>query len=53
MASINVKGKVPADIVKNWLRNRSTIEFLGIWEKLYNPDFKLVEFDQFKMELKG
>jgi hypothetical protein len=38
----------PADIVKNWLRNRTTIEFLGIWEKLYNPEFKLVEFDQFR-----
>ncbi len=38
----------PADIVKNWLRSRSTIEFLGLWEKMNNPDFKLVEFDQFK-----
>lgn len=40
----------PADVVKNWLRNRSTIEFLGLWEQMYNPDFKLVEFDQFKNE---
>jgi len=38
----------PADIVKNWLRGRSTIELLGLWEKLHNPDFKLVEFDQFR-----
>ena len=38
----------PADVVKNWLRIRSTIEFLGLWEQLYNPDFKLVEFDQFR-----
>lgn len=38
----------PADVVKNWLRSRSTIEFLGLWEKLNNPDFKLVEFDQFR-----
>jgi hypothetical protein len=38
----------PADVVKNWLRNRSTIEFLGLWEKLNNPQFKLVEFDQFR-----
>ena len=38
----------PADVVKNWLRLRSTIEFLGLWEQLNNPDFKLVEFDQFK-----
>ena len=40
----------PADIVKNWLRNKNTIELLGLWEKLYNPDFKLVEFDQFRSE---
>ncbi|MBU8901994.1 MAG: KilA-N domain-containing protein [Victivallales bacterium] len=40
----------PADIVKNWLRNKNTIELLGLWEKLYNQDFKLVEFDQFKNE---
>ena len=39
----------PADVVKNWLRIRSTIEFLGLWEQLNNPDFKLVEFDQFKI----
>ncbi|MFH1187825.1 MAG: KilA-N domain-containing protein [bacterium] len=37
----------PADVVKNWMRTKSTIEFLGIWEKINNPDFKLVEFDQF------
>jgi len=40
----------PADIVKNWMRTRSTIEFLGLWETLNNPVFKLVEFDQFKNE---
>jgi hypothetical protein len=40
----------PADVVKNWLRSRSTIEFIGLWETLNNPDFKLVEFDQFRRE---
>ena len=40
----------PADVIKNWLRIRGTIEFLGLWEQLHNPDFKLVEFDQFKNE---
>lgn len=40
----------PADVVKNWMRTRSTIDFLGLWEKLHNPAFKLVEFDQFKNE---
>ncbi|MEG0410623.1 MAG: KilA-N domain-containing protein [Erysipelotrichaceae bacterium] len=39
-----------ADVIKNWLRNRSTLEFLGTWETLYNPDFKVVEFDHFKMQ---
>jgi hypothetical protein len=37
----------PADVIKNWLRTKNTIEFLGFWEKINNPDFKLVEFDQF------
>lgn len=40
----------PKDVVKNWLRLRSTIEFLGLWEQLYNPEFKGVEFDTFKNE---
>ena len=40
----------PADIIKNWLRTRSTIELLGLWEKLNNPEFKLVEFDQFRLQ---
>ena len=35
-------------IIQNWLRNRTTIEFLGIWEKLNNPDFKPIEFDGFR-----
>jgi hypothetical protein len=40
----------PADVVKNWMRTRSTIDFLGLWEKINNPNFKLVEFDRFKSE---
>lgn len=38
----------PKDVVKNWLRLRSTIDFLGLWEKLNNPNFNRVEFDSFK-----
>ena len=38
------------DIIKNWLRNRNTIELLGLWEQIYNPNFKSVEFDGFKKE---
>jgi len=40
----------PADVIKNWMRTRFTIEYLGTWERLFNPDFKLIEFDQFKSE---
>ena len=40
----------PKDVVKNWMRNRSTIEFLGLWEKIHNPDFKGVEFDPLLFE---
>jgi len=39
-----------ADIIKNWLRNRGTLEFIGTWEQINNPDFKVVEFDHFKMQ---
>lgn len=35
-------------IIQNWMRNKDTIEFLGIWEKIHNPDFKSIEFDGFK-----
>jgi hypothetical protein len=37
-------------VVCNWMRNRNTIEYLGIWETLYNPDFKPIEFDRFRQE---
>jgi len=40
----------PKDVIKNWMRNRGTIEFLGLWEKLHNPNFKGVEFDSFLFE---
>ncbi len=42
--------EAPADVVKNWLRRKDTIEFIGLWEKLNNPNFNVVEFDQFKTE---
>jgi hypothetical protein len=40
----------PFSIINNWMRNRATIEFLGLWEKLNNPDFKPLEFERFKNE---
>jgi hypothetical protein len=39
-----------ADIIKNWIRARYTLEFLGVWEQMHNPDFKVVEFDHFRMQ---
>ncbi len=39
-----------ADIIKNWIRSRTTLEFLGTWVQMYNPNFKVVEFDHFKMQ---
>lgn len=38
------------DIIKNWLRNKNTIELLGFWEQMNNPDFKRIEFDAIKNE---
>ena len=38
----------PDDLIRNWLRNRNTLELLGIWEQLHNPDFNPVEFDGIK-----
>ena len=42
-------------IIQNWLRSRSTIEYLGVWEQLHNPNFNPIEFDGFRnqAELKG
>ncbi len=37
-------------VIGNWMRNRNTIEFLGVWETLYNPNFKPIVFEGFKKE---
>lgn len=37
-----------ADVVRNWLRNRRTLEFLATWEEIYNPNFKVFESEHFK-----
>lgn len=43
----------PKDVVKNWMRSKTTIEFLGLWEKIHNPNFKGVEFDSFMYQAGG
>ena len=45
-----LKAKDGEYFFSNWLRNRNTIEFLGIWEKVYNPDFNCAEFDIIKSQ---
>ena len=42
------KSDEPKDVIKNWMRSKDTIEFLGLWEQLHNSSFKGVEFDAFK-----
>lgn len=44
------KSNEPNDVIRNWMRLKDTIEFLGLWEKLHNPDFNPVEFDGFRNE---
>lgn len=44
------KSDEPKDVIKNWMRGKDTLEFLGLWEKLHNPNFKGVEFDAFRTQ---
>ena len=44
------KSDDPTAVIGNWMRNRNTIEYLGVWESLYNPLFKPLEFERFKKE---
>lgn len=45
--------KEPIFVLQNWLRTRNAVEFCGLWEKLNNPDFKLLDFEEFKKEAGG
>jgi len=44
------KSNEPTDVIATWMRNRNSIEYLGVWETLYNPGFKPLEFEGFKKE---
>ena len=44
------KYQLPTAVIQNWMRNRDVIEFLGLWERLHNPDFKPLEFEGFKKQ---
>lgn len=50
MANAKESESRAADIIKNWIRTRYTIEFLGTWEMIHNPNFKVVEFDHFRIQ---
>lgn len=49
MAKARTDAARAADVIKNWLRTRTTLEFLGTWEMMYHPSFNVVEFDHFKL----
>lgn len=44
------KSDEPNAVIANWMRNRNTIEYLGVWEQLYNPGFKPTEFEGFRLQ---
>lgn len=44
------KSDDPTAVIQNWMRNRDVIEFLGLWERLHNPDFKPLEFEGFRKQ---
>ena len=44
------KSDEPKDVIKNWMRGKDTLEFLGLWEQLHNSNFKGVEFDSFRTQ---
>lgn len=44
------KSDDPTAVISNWMRNRNTVEFLGVWESLYNPNFNPIEFEGFRKE---
>ncbi|MCR5145291.1 MAG: KilA-N domain-containing protein [Lachnospiraceae bacterium] len=51
MAAAKSNDSRAADVIRNWLRNRSTLEFLSTWEEIYNPNFKVFESEHFKKDV--
>ena len=50
IAAAKSDGSRAADVIRNWLRNRTTLEFLSTWETIYNSDFKVFESEHFKKQ---
>lgn len=50
MAKVKEGAARAADVIKNWIRTRTALEFIGVWEQMNNSNFKVIEFDQFKMQ---
>jgi hypothetical protein len=51
IAKAKIGNTVSKDVVKKWLRNRNTLEFLGTWESIYNPNFKVFESEHFRKQV--
>lgn len=51
MAAAKSDNSRAADVIRNWLRNRTTLEFLSTWEEMYNPNFKVFESKHFKKDV--
>ena len=51
MAAAKSDNSRAADVIRNWLRNRTTLEFLSTWEEMYNPNFKVFESEHFKKDV--
>ena len=43
----------PKAVIQNWMRNRDVIEFLGLWERLHNLEFKPIEFEEFRKQARA
>ena len=44
------EGEYPGYVIQNWLRNKSTVAFVGLWESIHNPNFNCIEFEAIKSE---
>ena len=51
IAKVKSSNSRAADVIRNWLRNRSTLDFLTTWEQIYNPNFKVFESEHFRKQV--
>ena len=51
IAKVRSSNSRAANVIRNWLRNRSTLDFLTTWEQIYNPNFKVFESEHFRKQV--